>query len=484
MKSKFGKLFLILFCLLAVLGLVLWPNLVALAGRIITIDGSFGDWSGLTAFATDPNDAGGGASDARAIYVTSDGSKLYLRAEVWGTYSIGIVDILYIDTDYTVATGYNAGGWTSMGAEYRIVHTTAGFTTPTLQVHTGGNGSDTWNTVTTLSGAFSGSSAEYAVPYTAFSPALTSGRRIGVLFRASQDAAPHFWSPQPPAYTVESSGSGGGATATRTRTNTPGGPTATRTRTPTAGGPTPTRTRTPTSPPSGGTQKLLIPSYFYPCTGTAGCYWDQLNNGAPTVGIALINPASGPGSVKDQNYADQTVRTQSRGIKVLGYVHTSYTNRPAADVKREIDLHYTWYNVDGIFFDEVQNVCTTAYVNYYQDLYNYVKGKSSTKNFVILNPGTNTGECYMPAADVIAIFESAYSAYLSWAPSAWVNNYPASRFWHLVYGTTQTDMPNAIALSKSRRAGWIYITPDLLPNPWDTLPTGTYWTDELFRASH
>src|SRR5690242_14565750 len=212
MKREFEKTSWIFVCLLVVLSLLLWPDRVALAGRSITIDGSFGDWSGLAAFATDPNDAGGSASDAKAIYVTSDGSKLYLRAEVWGTYSIGIVDILYIDTDYNIATGYNAGGWTSMGAEYRIVHTTAGFPTPTLQVHTGGSGSDSWNTVTTLSGAFSGSSAEYAVPYSAFSPALASGRRIGVLFRASQDGAPNFWSPQPPAYTVESSGGGGGAT--------------------------------------------------------------------------------------------------------------------------------------------------------------------------------------------------------------------------------------------------------------------------------
>ena len=28
----------------------------------------------------------------------------------------------------------------------------------------------------------------------------------------------------------------------------------------------------------------------------------------------------------------------------------------------------------------------------------------------------------------------------------------------------------------------MYVTPDDLPNPWDTLPTGAYWSDELTKA--
>src|ERR1041384_7071395 len=113
------------------------------AGTVITIDGNFSDWSGVPAFGTDPNDAGGGSSDAKTIYVTSDGTNLYLRAEVWGTYSLGIVNILYIDIDHNVATGYNAGDWTAVGADYRIVHSNSGYPTPKLEAHTGANGSDT-----------------------------------------------------------------------------------------------------------------------------------------------------------------------------------------------------------------------------------------------------------------------------------------------------------------------------------------------------
>jgi len=431
-------------------------------GGPIVIDGNFSDWSGIAAMGTDPNDAGGGSSDARAVYLTSNGTNLYARAQVWGTYSLSVINIIYLDTDYNVATGYSPS-WPAIGADYRLVHATAGFPSPTLQVHTGGSGSDSWSTVMTVSGAFSGDSGEYALPYSAFSPPLAGGGSVSALYRASQDGAPDFFGPKPPAHILQSPGPT---------------PTPTRTATPCTSCPTPTRTSTP----PGTGQKIAVPSYFYPCTGSPGCLWDQLNNGAPTVGVAIINPSSGPGGSKDQNYADQTTRSQAAGVKVTGYVHTSYGARAAATVKGEIDLFYTWYGVDGIFFDEVNNVCTT--IAYYQDLYNYVKSKHATKNLVILNPGTNTDECYINAGDIIAIFESAYTAYLTWTPNAWVNNYPSNRFWHLVYGTTQANLPNAIQLSKNRRGGWVYITPDVLPNPWDSLPTGTYWTDELTLAAN
>jgi hypothetical protein len=40
-------------------------------------------------------------------------------------------------------------------------------------------------------------------------------------------------------------------------------------------------------------------------------------------------------------------------------------------------------------------------------------------------------------------------------------------------------MTNAITLSKQRRAGFVYVTPDALSNPYDTLPSDPYWSVEL-----
>jgi hypothetical protein len=225
-----------------------------------------------------------------------------------------------------------------------------------------------------------------------------------------------------------------------------------------------------------GMQQLAIPSYFYP-----GPLWTQLQGGAPTVGLAIINPSSGPGTSLDLQYATTTQTTQQQGILVLGYVYTAYGTRAAQAVMADIDTYYAWYGVDGIFLDETSANC--AQQSYYLNLYNYVKGKGE-KAKVVLNPGTLIPECYITAGDILITFEDTYTKYLNWHPSGWESKYPHDRFWHLVHTTTQADMPNAIALSKSRQVGWIYVTPDVLPNPWDTLPAGTYWTDELYRASH
>lgn len=221
-------------------------------------------------------------------------------------------------------------------------------------------------------------------------------------------------------------------------------------------------------------QKIAIPSYFEP-----GAKWTQMQNAYPTVGRAVINPISGPGENTDPVFAQQVRRAQAAGLTVLGYVHTSYGKRSKEAVAADVDKYYSWYGIDGVFFDEASTDCQYA-TSYYADLYNYIKAKGSESK-VILNPGTQTRECYMDVSDVVLTFEGSYRDYVnSYSAPAWVGSYSRSRFWHLVYSTSTTKaMERAVMLSKSRGAGWVYVTPDVLPNPWDTLPTGSYWTKEL-----
>lgn len=237
-------------------------------------------------------------------------------------------------------------------------------------------------------------------------------------------------------------------------------------------------------PDSVASQQLAIPSYIYPCNAASGCYWTQLLNGSPTVGIAIINPNSGPGTALDTNYRDQVLRARAQGVKILGYVHTSFGRRGLPTVKAEVDRYYTWYAVDGIFVDEASTNCWQR--KYYINLNSYIKARGgTTHDLVALNPGTHTSECYLTAqtADIFVTFEGSFSSYQSWQMQGWEANYPAQRFWHLVYATTEAQMPQAVCLSKQRNVGYIYVTPDVLPNPWDTLPTGSYWSTVLQLTS-
>lgn len=232
-----------------------------------------------------------------------------------------------------------------------------------------------------------------------------------------------------------------------------------------------------------GAARLACPAYFYPdCTDNPACLWGQLDAAAPSVGLAIINPDSGPGVVGLIEYVLQRLTSRAAGISLIGYVSTQYGMRSAAAVKADIDKYYVWYGVDGIFLDEVPSEdCRTQ--SYYADLNRYIKSWGGAGALTVLNPGMATKECFMNVSDIVVNFEGSYAEYVAWSTAGWESRYLAQRFWHIVHtAPTESDMLAAMSLSKRRNAGWIYITPDTLPNPYDSLPAGSYWTFELGAA--
>ncbi|MEA3272154.1 MAG: spherulation-specific family 4 protein [Patescibacteria group bacterium] len=216
-------------------------------------------------------------------------------------------------------------------------------------------------------------------------------------------------------------------------------------------------------------QKMFIPAYFYP-----GSLWEQAISRTPTVDVMVMNPNSGPGSNSNSDYVNAVSSAQSAGIKVIGYVHTSYSNRDMAIVKSEIDAYKEWYAVDGIFLDEVSS--SADLISYYQELADYIKNSDGT--LVALNPGTIPAEEYMNVGDIVNIFEGTYQTYANWEAPSWASEYSPSKFSHLIYNVANfRDMKKAIRWSGNRFAGYVYATNDVLPNPWDTLPS--YMSAEL-----
>lgn len=221
-------------------------------------------------------------------------------------------------------------------------------------------------------------------------------------------------------------------------------------------------------------QSIAVPAYFYPSYPDP--LWTQMADAAPVVSFAVMNPANGAGIVPDSNYVSQVAALRAAGVKVLGYVYSSYAARDAELLRDDIDRYYAWYDVDGIFIDEAENHCESQ--SYYAGLSAYAKTKGG-QGFTVINPGTVTPECFAAAADVILNFEGSYSQYLAWAPLGWEAGYDPSHFWHLVYATSESEMPSAVLMSQARGAGFVYVTPDqLVPNPWDSLPSGSYWSGE------
>lgn len=139
---------------------------------------------------------------------------------------------------------------------------------------------------------------------------------------------------------------------------------------------------------------LIVPMYGWDAGWSELINAKQENSGTEI--IAIINPSSGVGGSKDSHWANVADDLQDEGIKVVGYVSTQYAGRSAGDVQSEVDRYEDWYDVDGIFFDEVSPSA--------RDYYNQV---NDGVGLVILNPGAPVPESYEDIADIIIVNENA-----------------------------------------------------------------------------
>lgn len=229
-------------------------------------------------------------------------------------------------------------------------------------------------------------------------------------------------------------------------------------------------------------QHQLVPAYFYPDWWNTGNKWYTMcdNMNATSDGsTAIMNPNSGPGSSANSDYTQVISYCHDKGQNVIGYVHTSYGARSLQDVEAEISDYYSWYNVDGIFLDEMSNDSSTQ--SYYATLYSYIHNLGGAyADDVVGNPGaaaTTDWQLDTPVVDELVTFEGSASDYLNWTPPSWTSNYLDSDFAHLVYDAGNSSvMADVCSYSQTIKGGWLYITDDVLSNPWDTLPS--YWTSE------
>ena len=223
--------------------------------------------------------------------------------------------------------------------------------------------------------------------------------------------------------------------------------------------------------------RILLPLYAYPEWWDAPAYrWDEVAaQGANAPITAILNPDNGPGiGFPNSDYVVGMADLAGGGVRMIGYVYTSYGARPLTNVFADIDAYAASTNITGIFVDECAS--GTNLLAYYTQVYAHVRGTPGL-DLVVVNPGTHIAEAYLsaPAADVAVIFENE-SGWTNYVADGYVAGLPPSRFAALPFAVPDAaGMESAVDLAVQRNVGWIYVTDDDLPNPWDAIPP--YWTN-------
>ncbi|MFN7572902.1 MAG: spherulation-specific family 4 protein [Betaproteobacteria bacterium] len=227
--------------------------------------------------------------------------------------------------------------------------------------------------------------------------------------------------------------------------------------------------------------ELLVPAYFRPDWPTN--YWPVMKE-ALREGVALtavFSPLVGPTDKRDPAYVAAIDDLRAAGGRALGYVHTAVNLpakilRPVADVRLDVDRYATFYGaaLDGIFVDEmIHEPGDSSYLDFYADLYAYIKARYPAYR-VVGNPGWQATELHLtrPTADAVVVYENLASAsYVEPPADSWLRRHQNTRIGHIIYAApSAADMQALVARASRDNAGLIYVTNDLLPNPYDTLP--------------
>ena len=222
-------------------------------------------------------------------------------------------------------------------------------------------------------------------------------------------------------------------------------------------------------------QSVIATTYTYP-DGKNSFWNDILILGKEKVPYVLINPNNGAGKKVEVNYAAQIKKNKEAGIKNIAYIPTTYQKRNIKEIKVEVDKYFEFYGADsinGFFFDEIAT-STPQQVSYMKEVFEYVKSKSKN-NLVIANPGASITDTISPYADIFVTSEVSANTYINKfekPKSNFENNQSnAKHIWHIVHSATPKEYAEIVSLSRQRNAGWLMITDDIMPNPYDKKPS-------------
>jgi Spherulation-specific family 4 len=206
---------------------------------------------------------------------------------------------------------------------------------------------------------------------------------------------------------------------------------------------------------------IIVPLYADP-----GDDWERVIQAKidhPLVPIlAVINPQNGSGHFQNPDYTVAVKKLKSEHIVVLGYVYTQYGSRNSTEIKTEIANYKSWYDVDGIFFDEMSNMPGNEV--FYKKLNEYTK--SIDMNYTVGNPGQDVPKSYIGTVDNLVIYDNPGLPPIS-SLGSWHANFTKNDFSIMSFNVNKFDQ--IYAKNASHYVKYLYITNGTMPDPWHSI---------------
>ena len=217
-----------------------------------------------------------------------------------------------------------------------------------------------------------------------------------------------------------------------------------------------------------GNVRIAVPAYFDPAGANA--QWQRLIDAAPTVGMIIFNPASGPGTATNPAYTTVISQAQAAGIVVLEYVATNYGQRAEADIAADINRTYDLYRPSGIYLAEgpMEADCTPMEAMYHR-LSDVARARDPQ---AFLAVGTRFCPTYIFFFDIMVQYARNWTEYQNeYTKPSWMPANSPERFVHFVHSVPEADAGRALARAIDNGAGWVFVTDGTDPNPWGALPS-------------
>jgi hypothetical protein len=226
-----------------------------------------------------------------------------------------------------------------------------------------------------------------------------------------------------------------------------------------------------------GTVRMVVPAYWDPDQ-----QWQRIIAAAPTVGMIIFNPDSGPGTATKAGYAAAIAQAQMAGIIVLGYVSTQYGARAEADIDADVDGYYSLYSPSGIYFAEGPTAATCDSLQAEYQRLSALAVSHDSKAYVAI--GTRFCPTFITFSDLMVEFAETYSMYQTYTSPSWMPGGSPGRFIHFVSEVPDANASQVLSRAIGLGAGWVFTTDGTAPNPWGALPS--YFDQELaaLRALH